>query len=204
MPADVATRPVGPADLADLADLFGRARTTWHCWCTAFCSSPAAFAGGWFGGGNRRRFAAMTAAATSPVGVLATAAGEPVGWAACGPRSRYPAATRPGHPVLGDRDPAEDPTVWLLPCLFVRPDRRGRGVPDALVAAVVALARRERAVALEAWPLATGTTRPAEAHLGRQAVFEAAGFVSVGPPSAGRVLLRLQLDAPGTPPVPGG
>ena len=80
---------MGPADLSDLAVLFGGQRNTRHCWCMAPCTTRAQFAAGWVTGGNRRRFEIMAAAGDQPMGVLAYEADEPVGWCACGPRSRY-------------------------------------------------------------------------------------------------------------------
>jgi hypothetical protein len=87
--ADVDTRPVGPDDLADLARLFESQRNTRRCWCMAFCESRSQFAVGWLNGGNRDRFETMVMAGGPPMGILASVAGEPVGWCACGPRSRY-------------------------------------------------------------------------------------------------------------------
>ena len=51
--------------------------------------------------------------------------GEPVGWAAAGPRSRYARAVR--TPTLKGVDHSEDDDVWLAPCFFVRRDKRGHG-----------------------------------------------------------------------------
>ena len=83
------------------------------------------------------------------MGILASQAAEPVGWCACGPRSRYVAATTPRSKIMQNRARDEDEIVWLLPCLFVRAGRRGQGVTHALVRAAVELARREGASAIE-------------------------------------------------------
>jgi len=88
------------------------------------------------------------------MGILASQAAEPVGWCACGPRSRYVEATNPRNKIMQNRARDEDEIVWLLPCLFVRADRRGQGVTHALIRAAVELARSEGASAIEAWPLA--------------------------------------------------
>jgi hypothetical protein len=133
--ADVDTRPVGPKDVADLARLFESQRTTRRCWCMAFCVTRSQFAAGWLNGGNQRRFGAMAAASSTPLGILASRAAEPVGWCACGPRSRYVAATSPRSKIMRNRARDEDEIVWLLPCLFVRAGRRGQGVTHVLVRA---------------------------------------------------------------------
>lgn len=197
------TRPLraNPEDLAALAGLFGAERTTRHCWCTAFCVNGRSFAAGWFGGGNRRRFARLAAASTAPMGLLATVDGAPVGWCACGPRSRYTAAVDGRSRLLRDRPREEDDTVWLVACLFVAAPHRGRGVTSTLVRAAVDLARDEGAPAIEGWPLAASATRPAEAFVGREEVFRAAGFDRVDQPAPERVTMWRGLRGHQVPPV---
>ncbi len=193
MRADVDTRPVGLGDLADLANLFESQRSTRHCWCMSFCVTRSQFAAGWFGSGNRHRFEAMATGNATPMGILASVAGEPVGWCACGPRSRYTVAISGRSKILAGRERVEDESVWLLPCLFVRTEHRGRGVTYALVLAAVELARREGAVAIEGWPLAESNRESDDAFLGREKVFEDLGFSCVERPSPERVIMRLEL-----------
>ena len=187
------TRAVGPEDLADLASLFDSQRSTRHCWCMAFCVTRSQFAAGWFGGGNRHRFEVMAAGSAKPMGILAFVAGEPVGWCACGPRSRYAVATSRRSKIVGGRARAEDESVWLLPCLFVRAGHRGQGITYALVRAAVDLARREGASAIEGWPLAQSDRQSADAFLGREKVFDELGFRCVERPSPQRAIMRLDL-----------
>jgi GNAT superfamily N-acetyltransferase len=159
----------------------------------AFCETRGQFAAGWFGDGNRHRFEAMATVNSTPMGILASVAGEPVGWCACGPRSRYTVAVSGRSKLLASRAGAEDESVWLLPCLFVRVGHRGHGVTYALVRAAVELARREGAFAIEGWPLAESNRQPADAFLGREKVFEDLGFSCVERPSPQRVIMRLEL-----------
>jgi GNAT superfamily N-acetyltransferase len=193
----IEVRPVGPDEVDALGQLFGSARTTRHCWCMSFCTDRVSFAAGWFGGGNRRRFETM-ASGNVPMGVLACAAAVPVGWAACGPRSRYLGATPSRHPLLAQRSRAEDETAWLLPCLFVHPEHRSTGVSHALVDAAVGLARREGAVALEGWPLSEQEARSSDAFVGREQLFDALGFRCVARPVPGRAIMRQDLVTPVT------
>ena len=194
MAADVDTQPVGPADLAALATLFGSQRNTRHCWCTAFCVPRGQFAAGWFGGGNRRRFEGMAAQAPTPMGVLGLVDGEPIGWCACGPRSRYRASSS-GRQMLHHRTRAEDEWVWLVACLFVRSGFRGQGVTSALVRSAIRLARDHGAAAIEAWPVTGPDPQAADAFLGREKTFEHLGFRCVERPSANRSIMRLELPA---------
>jgi GNAT superfamily N-acetyltransferase len=198
------TRPVGSAELADLARLFETERNTRRCWCTAFCTSGSQFARGWLTGGNRRRFEALAEEGTAedgtaPMGILASLGGEPVGWCACGPRSRYTAAIGGRSRLLQDRPRDEDDLVWLLPCLFVRDGHRGQGVTYALARAAVELARREGAVAIEGWPSVGAAAASAEGFLGREQLFEDLGFQAVARPSPQRVVMRLELQEQAAP-----
>ena len=81
----------------------------------AFCASRAQFALGWLTGGNRRRFEAMVSGIGHPMGILASMPGEPVGWCACGPRSRYAVVVRGRSSLLKGLERKEDEAVWLLP-----------------------------------------------------------------------------------------
>ena len=98
---------------------------------------------------------------------------------------------------MGGRDRTEDESVWLLPCLFVRVDHRGKGVTYALVRAAVDLARREGASAIEGWPIAVSDRQAADAFLGREKVFENLGFRCVERPVPQRAIMRLEFrDGP--------
>lgn len=159
----------------------------------AFCTTRGRFAVGWVTGGNRRAFETMAATAPTPVGVLASVAGEPVGWCACGPRSRYALDSGPQRPLLAGRQREDDAAVWLVPCLFVRDGHRGKGITYALVRAAVEVARAAGAVALEGWPTSDPDHDSGDAFLGRERVFEPLGFRAVGHPVPGRVIMRREL-----------
>lgn len=184
---------MGPGDLSDLAVLFGGQRNTRHCWCMAPCTTRAQFAAGWVTGGNRRRFEAVAASSDQPMGLLASVSGEPIGWCACGPRSRYAGSQGRRRKLLRDQDPDEDDAVWLVPCLFVRADHRGRGVTSVLVRAAVGLARQHGALAIEGWPVAGPDVPSADAFVGRERMFEELGFRCVARPEPRRVIVRREL-----------
>ena len=190
--ASLEVRPVGLGELGALEQLFATERNTRHCWCMSFCTSRAQFAAGWFGGGNRRRFETMAGEST-PMGVIAFLDGAPVGWGACGPRSRYVGANPSRHPMLGSRSRAEDDTVWLLPCLFVHAGHRSQGVSHGLVDAAVSLARRQGAVAIEGWPLSSSEPRSVDGFVGREQLFAELGFRCVERPVPARAIMRLDL-----------
>ena len=191
MAAKVTVRPVGPDRLDDLAALFGTTRTTSDCYCMWFVVSAQECREGW-GPGNRRAFERIAGEEPAPMGLLAYRGGEPVGWCAAGPRSRYARALR--SPVLKARAPGEDAAVWLVPCFYVRRDARRGGVTRTLLEAAVSLARRRGAVAVEGFPLAGhGRRTTGEAFVGVEPLFASCGFVTVGRPTAARVVMRREL-----------
>lgn len=188
---DVQLAVVGPSHLENVGRLFAGNRTTSRCWCMAFCCTGRQFAVGWYTGGNRRRFEAM--AAHGPMGVLAMVDGEPVGWCACGPRSRFRAAEHGRGGPLAVRPRDDDASVWLLACTFITPDRRGQGLLLPLLRGAVDLARQQGAHSVEAWPVATGMRRRGMEHVGREDVFVRLGFRPVDRPLPDRTILRLDL-----------
>jgi GNAT superfamily N-acetyltransferase len=183
--------PLTTDRLADLADLFETNGITRGCWCMFFLLTGREHGKGWQGG-NRARFEEFAAGQDPPAGLLAYQDGEPVGWCAMGPRSRYPRAQR--SPVLKGREPSEDDDVWLVPCFFVRRTARRSGLTRALLDAAVDHARRYGATAIEGFPLAGDTRRPpAEAYFGAEQVFASCGFTLVARPSPNRVVMRRPL-----------
>lgn len=184
-------KPVTAARLPDLAALFGTNRTTSGCYCMWFLLPSKECEAGW-SGGNKRAFEALVPAQRQPVGLLAYRDGAAVGWCAVGPRSRYARALR--SPVLRDHDPAEDERVWLLPCFYIRRDARRQGVTRLLVDAAVDLARKRRAIAIEAFPLAGDRRRSSgEAFVGVEPLFASCGFSVIARPTPARVVMRRDL-----------
>ena len=115
------TAPVTPDRLPDLARLFGTNKTTGGCYCMWFLVPAKVCSAGW-SGGNKVAFEEMTAADPHPTGLLAYRNGDPVGWCAVGPRTRYARALR--SPVLAGRDRDADSDVWLLCLLYTSPSPR--------------------------------------------------------------------------------
>src|SRR5258705_6593256 len=142
-PADsrIGTVEIQPATadrLPDLAGLFGASGTTTGCYCMWFLIAAKQCHAGW-SGGNRESFESLARSSPEPVGLLAYAGGEAVGWCAAGPLPRYQRALR--SPTLKQRGLAGDPYVWLVPCFFVRRDARKQGGMRSLLGADVELAR---------------------------------------------------------------
>src|SRR6266511_3994083 len=110
-----------------------------------------------------------------------------------GPRARYGRILR--SPLMKGREVAEDATVWVVPCFFVRRDARRTGVTRALLRAAVDLAAEHGATAVEGLPLAAGGRHPsAEAYVGTEDVFAACGFQPTSRPSPRRLVMRRALS----------
>lgn len=158
----------------------------------AFCTSRGRFALGWLTGGNRRRFAERVAEGPTQMGIIAWMAGQPIGWCACGPRSRYVTQSGPSR-LLRDRESDEDDAVWLMPCIFVHAESRGQGISQALMRSAVDLACQAGALAIEGWPTTESDPTSANAFVGRESVFAELGFRRVASPEPQRVIMRLEL-----------
>ena len=194
-PDAIAIEAVTADRLPDLATLFGSNKTTAGCYCMWFLVPAKECSAGW-NGGNRVAFEAATGAAAEPMGLLAFRDGEPIGWCAAGPRTRYARALR--SPVLAARD--ADARVWLVPCFYVRRDARRSGVTRALLEAAVALARTHRATAIEGFPLGGDKRRgTGDAFVGVEPLFASCGFTVVDRPTSSRVVMRRELSRRGSP-----
>jgi hypothetical protein len=183
--------PLAPRRLADAASLLESSPTTRGCWCMWFLLSSREAQAGW-GELNRSRFTALAARDDPPAGLLAYQDGIPVGWCAMGPRSRYPRVLR--SPLMAGRDPAEDDTVWFVPCFFVRRGARRAGLTAGLLGAVVGHARNSAATAIEGFPLAGQGPHTSDRYLGTEPMFAACGFSPVARPSPRRVVMRLDIS----------
>lgn len=131
-------------------------------------------------------------------GLIAYLDDQPAGWCAVEPRRNYRGLVRNQKVPWQDRDEdRDDPTVWALTCLFVRPGSRRRGVSRALVARAIVTARSAGARALEAYPMTTTEALSEELHPGLLPTFLAAGFVEIGRPTRRRAVVRMEFaDAP--------
>lgn len=186
-------RPVTPENLDDLSELFGTNKTTDGCFCTWFLMPVKQSHAGW-GAVNQAWFREYACEAAPPAGLLAYRDGEVVGWCAMGPRSRYARMLRS---TLKESDRAEDDSVWLVPCFFVRRTARKAGVTRELLNAAAEHAAAQGAIAIEGFPLAgEGRRSTGEAYVGVEPLFASCGFTVVARPSAARVIMRRELAKP--------
>jgi GNAT superfamily N-acetyltransferase len=178
-----------------LEDLFGPSGAVGGCWCmywrigTAYRKRPRA--------ANRVAFRDVVRRGPPP-GLLAFDGDVAVGWCQLTPRDALPGLDRVWRLRRVDALP-----VWSLSCFYVRKGYRRRGVATALIRAAVTAARRAKAPALEAYPL-DGDRSPSASFTGYASTFARAGFEIVARHSPERPIVRLDLTAPGRPPVSAG
>lgn len=139
------------------------------------------------GDANRRALRELVHKGPVP-GVLAYAAGKPVGWCAVAPRAAYPALER--SRILR---PVDSQSVWSISCLFVAKDHRRQGLSARLIRAAARFARSQGATIVEGYPQAVSGSLPdAFVWTGLEQSFLRAGFVQVARRSPKRPILRSQ------------
>ncbi|MGH6919207.1 MAG: GNAT family N-acetyltransferase [Geminicoccaceae bacterium] len=174
----------------DMGRLLSTDRAACGCWCMWFIIPVKDYhrAGS---AGNRASFCDLMASSEQPLGLLAYQEGEPVGWCAVGPRSRYGRALK--TPTYQGRDPREDDSVWLVPCFYVRREARRAGLGETLLQSAVGLANEHGARAIEGFPFTAGKRRSSDTQVGFEALFSACGFQAIRTPSPSRVVMRREL-----------
>lgn len=120
---------------------------------------------------------------SAPVGVLAYADGEPVGWCSIAPRESYRALER--YRALPRLD---DAPLWSVVCFFVDRSVRRQGVPLGLLKAAVEYARSQGAKIIEGYPVEPGPRL--YTYMGSPSTFRRAGFRDVTPAGQARPVMR--------------
>lgn len=119
----------------------------------------------------------------TPVGVLAYADGEPIGWCSVAPRHTYEALER-----FRALPRVDDAPVWSVVCFFVDSRFRDQGLTLGLLEAAVAYARSMGATIVEGYPVKAG--EKLYTYMGVTSTFEGAGFRDVTPPQLTRKIFR--------------
>jgi GNAT superfamily N-acetyltransferase len=122
----------------------------------------------------------------TPVGVLAYAEGEPVGWCSIAPRETYGALER--YRALPRIDSAP---VWPVVCFFIDRRVRRQGATLGLLRAAVEYARSNGATIIEGYPIDPG--QRLYTYMGSPSTFRAAGFRDVTPSGQARMVMRYYL-----------
>lgn len=184
---DLAVHPVTLDRWDDLEALFGDNGACEGCWCQ-YWRHPAADYEAGRGETNRRRLRERVET-DDPPGLLAYDGEAPVGWCTVGPRDEF--VRLEASRVLA---PVDEAPVWSVPCFYVAPDARNRGVSIALLEAACKHVRECGGEVLEGYPVEPDERQsPAFVWTGLAAAFEAAGFDEVARRSEKRPVMRRAL-----------
>lgn len=187
---DLTFHPVTPDRWDDLETLFGENGACEGCWCMHWRVPAAEYEAG--KGEVNRRALRERVEAGEPPGLLAYDGDTPVGWCAVGPRDEF--VRLEASRILA---PVDDVPVWSVPCFYVAPEARGRGVSVALLKAAGDYARERGGGTLEGYPVEpTERQSPAFVWTGLASAFEAAGFEEVERRSEKRPIMRREVGNP--------
>lgn len=171
----------------ELEELFGEKGACAGCWCMWWRTTSAEYRAG---DGNRSALRELADAAAS--GLLAycaspeTGADQVAGWCSVAPRAEY---RRLATAVVG-RGGKDEPGRWAVPCFYVRPGLRRRGLTDALLEAACAHARKHGASVIEGYPTSSERAGAPDLYVGTRNLFERHGFVVVREPTANRTVME--------------
>jgi len=181
-----------PSRWPDLERLFGERGAVGGCWCMWWRQPKGEQWSKVKGAENRRRFRRLVIGGKAH-GALAYVNREPVGWMSFDRRTDFDKLNRAPSFACSDAD-----QVWSLPCFYIKPNHRGRGVATTLLKFTVnALAKRQAAI-VEAYPVKPrrkGARIPAVfAWTGTPSMFSAARFRAVGRRDGGKQRMRLKAE----------
>lgn len=178
-------KPVTRARWKDMQILFRAKGCPGYCWCMVFRAEGEELK--LTDRNSREGQMRKRVAAGLPVGLLAYAGKEPVGWCSLGPKSTFRRLDGP--------DPGGDiARVWSLTCFFVKREWRGKGLVERFLAAAIDLAKRRGARILEAYPVAEDS--PSYRFMGFVPLFRKHGFAEIGKAGSRRHVMRLALATP--------
>lgn len=184
----LAVRPLTPARWKDFEALFGPRGACAGCWCQWIRRTRAEHRGT-TSAQNKRAMKALVASGEVP-GLLAYEGKKAIGWAAVGPRATFRRLEK--SRVL---KPVDDRPVWSVPCFFVAPEGRGKGVTRTLLDAAAVHARKKGAKTLEGYPVDTKGKKVPAAFVwwGLEPAFRKSGFREVLRRSKVRPIMRRTL-----------
>jgi GNAT superfamily N-acetyltransferase len=180
-------RPLTPDLLPALEDLFADGGPCSRCWCmywrigNDYRKRPSQ--------ANKRDFAHIVEQGPPP-GLLAFLSDLPVGWCQLTPRAVLPWLDRSWRLKRTD-----DLPVWSISCFYIRKGHRKQGITAALIRAAVKWAKKQGALAIEAYPLDAELT-PSSSGTGYLSTFLRAGFEIVARHTPPRPIVRLDLSRP--------
>lgn len=174
----------------ELLQLFGGKGACGGCWCMSWRIEKGERWEEVKGPTAKRRLKQLVTSGKAQ-GCLAFDGDEPVAWCTFGPRLDFPRLQRARTLACSD---ATD--VWSIPCFFIRPDYRKRGVAGLLLHDTLSHLEEIGVKTVEAYPAQTrGNELPAAfVWTGVPSLFRAAGFKAVGKPEHAKLRMRKTLQ----------
>ena len=178
---------------ADFTALFGGKGACAGCWCM-WMRLPAKEYREKGPLGRRSAIRRLAGSGAAP-GQLADEGDRAVGWIAVGPRESF--RRLESSRVLA---PVDTCAVWSLPCFYIAPSHRRRGLTQALLEAACLWASAHGATCVEGYPVDTQGKQQAAAFMwhGAAGAFEGAGFREVLRRSPTRPIVRRAVRPPRT------
>ncbi|MCY4114030.1 MAG: GNAT family N-acetyltransferase [Chloroflexi bacterium] len=195
LPSGLTFRSVEAATWADLERLFEARGGPSYCWCMPFRATPQENRN--LDRTTRKDGMRSRVMAGVPVGILAYAGDEPIGWCSIAPRPTFP---RPNTSAVPGAARADDPSVWALTCFFVPRRLRGSGLASRLLEAALDYAGEQGAAAVEAYPVDPDS--PSYRFGGTRPMFQAVGARELGPLGLRRHVVRIDLTGESPSPQP--
>jgi GNAT superfamily N-acetyltransferase len=140
---------------------------------------------------QNRRDQKLTVEGGQVTGILAYAAGEPVGWCAVEPRENFTALER--SRIL---KPVDEKPVWSIPCFFVPRKFRNQGITVALLKEAVKYVSSRGGRIVEGYPVEVSAGKGVDAFIftGTASAFKRADFVEVARRSPKRPIFRYKIS----------
>ncbi len=161
---DIAFVPVARDNWSDFEEFFQSVGILCYCWCMAWRMTNEERKQG-DSSAYRKELMKQRVWAGIPVGLLARAGDEVIGWCSVAPRETYRR--------LGGDDSLDH--VWSVTCFYIKPAYRGKGLISQMIGQAKEYAKQSGARYLEAYPVKPDS--PSYRFMGFVGSFERAGFV---------------------------
>lgn len=156
------------------------------CWCMWWRLARAEWRG--LSKDQRRLTFKKIVSKGLPTGVMLQDEGEPVGWCAVAPHASLPTfyKSRISYPI-------DDHPTWCISCFFVKAGHRRKGHMQHLVRGAIWFAKKNGALALDAFPQEMGKRASyVDTFVGVTSVFKECGFRKVASRGQFRSAMRIE------------
>jgi GNAT superfamily N-acetyltransferase len=184
VPTKLKILPLTPELWPAIEDLFGDSVACRKCWCMYWRTGAAYRTKS--SEHNKAAFRKVVKEGPPP-GLIAFDGSLAVGWCQLTPRAALPQLAREWRLQSVDDQP-----VWSVSCCYVRKSHRRCGVNAALIEAALAVAKRAKAPALEAYPFDSDVSNSSTS-TGFASTFAHLGFKTVARYIPARPIMRHDL-----------